>query len=259
MRNNCAGVIFEDSYEDSNLIFHLNSGNDSYTVASMNKFCGRKLAVPATHNGLPVTAIGEYAFRFCPMLESVTIGGFITRIGALAFYDCPIKSVEIGSKVEFIGDNAFHKCAQIESIKVAPDNKKYHSEGNCLIETASKTLVLGCKNSVIPDDGSVTKIGLGAFRNCTGLNSLSVPDKVTDIDDYAFYCCTGLATVTFTDSLRFVGNKVFFNCTALRSVKYNGTAAEWKAVRKDGGWNSGAGSFTVHCPDGKWDKNGNLL
>ncbi len=259
MRNNYAGVIYEDCYEDLNLIFHLNSGNDGYTVASTNKFCGRKLTVPSTHNGLPVTAIGEYAFRFCSTLESVEIDGRITSIGSLAFYECPIKHITIGSRVNYIGKNAFHKCPQIESIKVASDNKKYHSNGNCLIETESKTLILGCKNSVIPADGSVTKIGLGAFRNCAGLSSLTVPNGVIDIADYAFCSCTDLAAVTFTDSLRHVGGKVFFNCALLKYVTFNGTTDKWKNVEKDEAWNIGTGGVTVSCLGGKLDKNGNRI
>lgn len=257
MRNNFAGVIFEDYAEETNLIFHLNGGNDSYTVASVNKFYGKRLTIPPTHNGLPVTAIGEYAFRFCPALESVIIDGNITSIGALAFYDCPIKIITIGSRVDLIGENAFHKCTKIESIKVASDNKKYRGGGNCLIETESKTLILGCKNSVIPSDGSVTEIGFGAFRHCAGLNGLTVPDGVTDIAGYAFYCCTNLTTVTLSDSIRRVGSKAFFNCPSLKCINFNGTAEKWTAVKKDEAWNLGINSVTVRCTDGKLDKNGN--
>ena len=66
-------------------------------------------------------------------------------------------------------------------ITVADGNTVYHSAGNCLIETESKTLVLGCKNSVIPTDGSVTSIGEYAFYGCTSFTSVTIPSSVTSI------------------------------------------------------------------------------
>ena len=72
------------------------------------------------------------------------------------------------------------------SIVVEEGNPVYHSDGNCLIETESKTLVAGCNTSVIPDDGSVTSIGYYAFNGCTGLTSVTIPDGVTSIGGSAF-------------------------------------------------------------------------
>ncbi len=63
----------------------------------------------------------------------------------------------------------------------------YHSKNNCLIETTLKTLILGCQNSVIPNDGSVTSIAYRAFYNCAGLTSITIPDSVTSIGGDAFY------------------------------------------------------------------------
>ena len=66
-----------------------------------------------------------------------------------------------------------------------------------IIETASRTLVIGCKNSVIPDDGSVTAIGSYAFYYCKGLTSIVIPDSVTSIGNHAFGECSALVSVTF--------------------------------------------------------------
>ena len=82
-------------------------------------------------------------------------------------------------------------------IKVDENNETYHSQGNCLIETKSKTLILGCNTSKIPDDGSVTAIGKRAFYKCSGLTSVTIPDSVTSIGNYAFDGCDGLKEVHF--------------------------------------------------------------
>lgn len=79
----------------------------------------------------------------------------------------------------------------LEGITAEEGHPFYHSVGNCLIETASKKLVLGCKNSVIPDDGSVELIAAGAFARCEGLTSIHIPASITGICDEYEWCCKG--------------------------------------------------------------------
>ena len=44
---------------------------------------------------------------------------------------------------------------------------------------------------------SVTSIGGGAFSNCRGLTSVTIPNSVTSIGDYAFDGCSSLTTLNF--------------------------------------------------------------
>ena len=110
-----------------------------------------------------------------------------------------ITSVTIGSSITNIGNYAFRNCTGLMSISVESGNDIYQSEGNCLIETESKTLVLGCQNSVIPSNGSVTSIGDFAFYNCNKLIRVTIPDSVTIIGSSAFEGCGGLTGVYITD------------------------------------------------------------
>jgi len=59
----------------------------------------------------------------------------------------------------------------------------------------------------IPD--SVTEIGRGAFRGCTGLTSIVIPDSVTKIGEYAFGGCTGLTSIVIPDSVTEIGRDAF--------------------------------------------------
>ena len=65
---------------------------------------------------------------------------------------------------------------------------------------------------------SVTSIGDGAFRNCTGLTSVTIPNSVTSIGDGAFGFCTGFTSVTIPNSVTEIGGGAFWDCTGLTSV-----------------------------------------
>ena len=64
----------------------------------------------------------------------------------------------------------------------------------------------------------VTGIGFSAFRNCTGLKTLVIPDSVVSIDDYICFQCSGLTSVTIPDSVTYMGMWNFRLCTGLKTV-----------------------------------------
>ena len=168
--------------------------------------------------GNGVTSIGDQAFDGCSSLTSVTIGDGVTSIGYHAFSNCDLTSIAIPDSVTSIGDRAFYGFKSCTSIFVAPGNPVYHSDGNCLIETESKTLIVGCKNSIIPDDGSVSSIEDYAFSWCTNLTSIIIPDSVTSIGVFAFWHCYNLTSITIPGSVSSIGAFTFAYCDRLTNV-----------------------------------------
>lgn len=105
----------------------------------------------------------------------------------------------------------------IESIEVEDGNEYFHSKNNCLIETATKTLVLGCKNSIIPDDGSVEIIGEYAFNGCMGATSIEIPEGVKEIHNMAF-AYTDFEEIVISASIELIAEESFVLNPQLKSV-----------------------------------------
>ena len=163
-----------------------------------------------------IIRIGELAFDGCSNLEEVTFGDGLHTISKGAFDYCSsLKSLTIPESVYDIADGAFRSCAVLESITVAQGNTAYYSRDNCIIKRMNNTLVLGCKSSVIPADGSVTVIGNSAFYDCEGLISLTVPGSIKEISSNAFSSCSNLQSVTIQSGVEIISNDAFYRCENL--------------------------------------------
>ena len=68
---------------------------------------------------------------------------------------------------------------------------------------------------------SVTSIGGSAFKGCSGLTSVTIPNSVTEICYNAFSGCSGLTSVTIPNSVTLIGEYAFSGCSGLTSVVFN--------------------------------------
>ena len=195
-----------------------------------------------------LTSIGIYAFDYCSKLTSISLPSSLTSIGSFAFERCSglTGTVTIPASVTSIGDNPFADCSNLEGIAVEEGNSGYYIEGNCLIESSTKTLITGFNNSTIPSDikiigdwafydcsgltgelnlggcTSLTSIGSYAFWYCSKLTSISLPSNLTSIGYMAFYSCSGLTSISLPSSLTSIGRDAFGYCSGLTSVDLSG-------------------------------------
>ena len=162
---------------------------------------------------------------------------------------------------------------------MTPGNPVYHSSRNCIVETASKTLVAACKNGVFPSDGNVTSLGNNVFHGRKDLTHIVFPKSVTSIGDEAFFWCTNLTSVVLSKRLNSIGEyafaccnlesivlpknvtsigeDAFYNCKNLKSIfiPKSVTSIEARAF-------SDCKNLTIYCaakqePDG-WDEEWNF-
>ena len=199
--------------------FGLTSINIPNSVTSIGNYafsqCSGLISVSIPNS---VTNIGQGAFSQCSGLTSVTIPNSVTSIGTYAFRECTgLTSVTIPNSVTSIGYFAFRGCTALISIVVEQGNTIFDSRSNCnaVIETATNSLIVGCKESIIPN--SVTCVGIGAFRGLSNLTSITIPNSVTSIGNYAFSECSGLTSINISDNITSIGNNAFSYCSGLTS------------------------------------------
>ena len=147
--------------------------------------------------------LGDYVFRDCSGLTSLTIPSGVTEIGKSAFRGCcGLTSLTIPSGVTSIGNQTFEGCSGLTSLTIP---SSVTSIGDWAFHGCS-----GLTSLTIPS--GVTEIGEGVFHGCSGLTSLTIPSSVTEIGWGAFEGCSGLTSLTIPSSVTSIGNYAFRLC-----------------------------------------------
>ncbi|MBD5583507.1 MAG: leucine-rich repeat protein [Clostridia bacterium] len=162
--------------------------------------------------------IGYSVFENCKNLNKINLPDGLESINVVAFSFCEsLQSLHIPASVTKINGNIVKGCSALTSLTVDEANTVYTGKGNCIIQKSSKSVIAGCKTSVIPNDGSVEKIEQNAFDHCQ-FNSIIVPEGVTDIKTYAFNSCTEMVSIELPESLINIETGAFDSCTKLASL-----------------------------------------
>ena len=201
-------VASADAVEIDGIYYNLVAKIKQAEVTSnSNKYSG-EVVIPESviYDGVnySVTSIGDYAFRDCSGLTSITIPNYVTSIGYAAFYGCSsLTSITIPNSVTSIGDYAFGTCHGLTSVYISDLEawcKIFFGNGISNPLFYAHHLYMNgneITNLVIPN--SVTSIGNYAFYGCISLTSVTIPNSVTSIGDYAFSGCSDLTSVHISD------------------------------------------------------------
>ena len=232
-----SSVTFED---DSNLQtigggYTCYRGNyDSYDFGIFGAFAG---CTSLTSIEIPnsVKEIGVCAFQGCSQLQSVTFqkGSLITTLSGGYISKGYGTSIENASNMIF---GVFAKCSTLSSIEI-PAN----------VETIDACVFQDCINlSVVTfEQGSKLKefgdgyaktgyrpFVTGAFANCTALKSIQIPANVEKIGVGTFKNCSQLSSVTFEpdSKLKTIGGYCDGNWSSEVGTKHYGAFADCEAL-----------------------------
>ena len=153
--------------------------------------------------------IGDYAFKGCSGLTSLTLPATITTIGKYAFEDCTgLTSLNLPAGITSIGRCAFGGCSGLTSLTLPA--------GITSISDEAFYLWSGLTSLTLP--AGITSIGSDAFCGCSGLTSLALPAGITEIGGSAFFACSGLTSLTLPAGITEIGYQAFSYCSGLTSL-----------------------------------------
>ena len=225
-------VTLHAVWKSGGFTYMVSDGEVEITGFAVGEDDESEIAIPESLGGLPVTSIGDDAFRshtnltsvsipgsvkrigygafcYCENLASLTIMDGVASLGVYAFYDCEeLTAVAIPNSVTNIGEYAFGGYSKIASFTVGIDNPNYASINGLLLSKDGKTVLSGVVGNVTIPDG-VTEIGATAFARRYNLKSVVIPNSVTNIGDYAFWDCWDLTHCTIPYGVERIGNGAF--------------------------------------------------
>jgi len=140
-----------------------------------------------------IRSIGNAAFAYCASLENLTI---------------PASTVKIGQQITTGSRN-------VQTLNVTAGNPIYYSESNAIIERSTKTLVLGCQNTIIPND--VVNIADLSMNNCN-ISIITLPKGLKSIGESAFAYNEVLTELVIPASVTLLGEGFASDCNELQRL-----------------------------------------
>lgn len=169
---------------------------------------------------VPVVKISKEAFYSKTNLESITFTEEVDVDFTGMFSGCTsLKNVDLAPfELETIPTRMFYNCPALETVTVAPTytvigEKAFYGDG-------------ALQSFSIPE--GVTLIDNSAFCNCSSVKiTFSASNMLEDIRYDAFNGCAAMEGVILTDSLTKIGDRAFANCTSLDELRIPGTISSY--------------------------------
>ena len=169
----------------------------NHSTITITGYTGAGGAVLVTNiiNGLPVTCIYDFTFKYRTNLTSVTISTNVAKIGTCAFIGCAgLSDVTIPDSVRSIGALAFSDCASFTNIIIGNN-----------VNTIGERAYNGCTNvTSLTIPNSVTSVGYDSFTGCINLNTLNIDATFVWFN---FSGLTNLTHVTFGKHVNTIANR----------------------------------------------------
>lgn len=164
-------------------------GNNAFSYCSLTS-----IEVPSS-----VTNIGNSAFSYCEALTSATIKANLTTLPQSTFYGCSaLTTVELPASMVTIGSSAFEDCSSLTDSSIFAN-----------VTTLMSSSLAGCGFTSFDLTGKTVESSV--FNNCANLQSVMLPEGMTELPTSIFYGCSSLQTVTLPSTLEYIGYSSFEN------------------------------------------------
>ena len=149
-----------------------------------------------------MTIIGEGAFQGAQALKKIELPSTVTTISKDAFNTCSsLTEIVVPASVTSIDPTGFQECAKLEKFTVDKNNNVYSSVDGFLLSKDKKILKsfppakANTYYTMLPP--TIETIGKQAFYYVQALENVTIPEKVTKIEDFAFDRVGNLNTIAF--------------------------------------------------------------
>ncbi|MCI6034748.1 MAG: leucine-rich repeat protein, partial [Firmicutes bacterium] len=169
-----------------------------------------------------IKTVSQEAFRGCGVADDGTDPATLTlnnvnAIGALAFYGCGFKAVQIPRQLTSVA------TGKIDGVEYGPfaGGKLETVSFGTLINTIPDNLCMNTtslqKIELQSVKATLKTIGKNAFKGCTSVEEVTIPKGISTVSNSAFEGCSGLTDVTI--AAKTINAKAFAECTNLKAVK----------------------------------------
>ena len=214
----CGGESLDMLSGNTDISYDITDG-EAVVTKIPNKSVVTEVTIPDEYEGVPVTAIDEFAGVNLEYITKITIGKNVKEIDDWAFGNSRnISFFDVDDENPFLCD--------VDGVIYTKDMKTllFYPPARA-IEESKNDKGEEVKNISYEIPEGVETIRSKAFYKCYELSEITLPSTLKSIEEMAFFRCS-IGELNLPENLTFIGKDAFSYCTAIEKVTIPATVTE---------------------------------